>query len=170
MDNVVNQTEPQDVKPEAQPMGQDELDQLRKKSAEYLALAQRATADYQNLKKQAEKEKEDVLKFASAAVVLELLPVYDNLKRAVEHIPAAQRELEWGQGVGHIVAQFKQFFQKFGIEEIPTVGQPFDPSLHHAIGKEKVEGTAPETVIAEVGTGFMMQGKVIEPAKVRVAE
>lgn len=170
MDNQLNQTEPQDIKPDAQAMDPNELDLLRKKSEEYLALAQRATADYQNLKKQSEKDKEDIMKFASAAIVLELLPIYDNMKRAVEHIPANERSLDWAKGIGHIVTQFKQFFSKMGIEEIATVGQKFDPAKHHAIGKEKVEGTAPDTVIAEVGTGFMMQGKVIEPAKVRVAE
>jgi len=170
MDNQRLQSEPNDVKPAAEAMDSAELLELRKKSAEYLALAQRATADYQNLKKQAEKEKEDVMKFASAAIVLELLPIYDNMKRAVEHIPANEQSLDWAKGIGHIVTLFRQFFEKMGIQEIKTVGEPFNPELHHAVGKEKADGQAPDTVIAEVSTGFTMQGKVIEPAKVRVAE
>lgn len=170
MDSQIQPAEPIDVKPEAAPLAAEELQQIRAKADEYLAGWQRAKADYLNLKKQSEKEKEDIARFASAAMVMELLPIYDNMKRALEHIPADQRELEWVKGIGHILSQFRQFFAKFDLEEIKTVGEKFNPELHHAVGKEKVEGTAPDTIIAEVGTGFSIQGKVIEPAKVRVAE
>lgn len=143
---------------------------LKKQAAEYLAGWQRAKADYLNLKKQTEKEKEEVVKFAHAAFVLELLPIYDNLKRALAHVPPEERDKEWVKGVGHILQQFRQLFQTFGIEEIKTLGTTFDPNLHHAFAKEKRQGVAHGMILEEVKTGFTMNGRVITPAQVRVAE
>lgn len=147
-----------------------ELETLKKQAAEYLAGWQRAKADYLNLKKQSEKDKEELAQFANAALIIELLPIYDNLKRAVLHIPTEQREIEWVKGISHILQQFKQLFASLGLEEIKTVGQPFNHELHHAVGKEKRNGIAANMVLEEVKSGFTMHGRMITPAHVRVAE
>ncbi len=147
-----------------------ELEIAQKQAAEHLAGWQRAKADYLNLKRQTEKDKEELAKFANAALVIELLPIYDNLKRALKHVPEGEREKEWVKGVGHIMQQFTQLFSSLGIEEIKTTGEPFNHELHHAVGKEKREGTAPGTVIDEVHTGFTMHGRLVKAAQVRVAE
>lgn len=152
------------------PLTTSELELAQKQAADYLAGWQRAKADYLNLKKQTEREKSEIAKFANAALLVELFPIYSNLKRALEHVPAEQQETDWVKGVGHIVQQFKQLFQTFGIDEIKTAGERFNHDLHHAIAKEKRPGAEPGTILAELKTGFTMHGKVIEPAQVRVAE
>ncbi|MBI4089848.1 MAG: nucleotide exchange factor GrpE [Candidatus Kerfeldbacteria bacterium] len=149
---------------------QVELELLKKQAADYLAGWQRAKADYLNLKKQAEKENAELAKFANAALIIELLPIYDNLKRAIQHIPAEQRQVEWVKGINHILQQFKQLFASLGLEEIKTVGQPFNHELHHAVGKVKRNDLAPNMVAEEVKSGFLMHGRMITPAQVRVAE
>ncbi len=147
-----------------------EIQRLQQQASEYLAGWQRAKADYLNLKKQSEREKDEVIKFAHAALVLELLPIYDNLKRALRHIPPSEQDRDWVKGVRHIRQQFQRFFRDLEIVEIKTLGVPFDPNQHHAVAKEKRLGVAPGTILEEVKTGFMVGDKVIAPAQVRVAE
>lgn len=143
---------------------------LQLKAQEHLAGWQRATADYQNLKKQSDKEKQEIASFVTAQTVLEFLPIYDNLKRAVKHVPADQQDLDWVKGIAHIVKFFEETLRAFGMTVIPTIGQTFDPVQHHAISKLKKDGVAADTILEEVKTGFMMYDKVIEPAQVVVAE
>lgn len=149
---------------------EDVITNLQLKAQEHFASWQRAVADYQNLKKQTEKEKQEISSYATAQTVLLFTPVYDNLKRAVKHIPDDQQDLDWVKGVTHIIKQFEDTLQLFSITVIPTVGQPFDHAKHHAISKVKKEGVAADTILEEVKTGFMMHDKVIEPAQVVVAE
>lgn len=143
---------------------------LEAKAQEHFANWQRSVADYQNLKKQNEKDRQEVVQYAVSNTVLAFTPIYDNLKRAVKHIPAEQLELDWVKGVTHIIKQFEDALQLFSITVIPTVGQPFDHAKHHAVSKIKQEGVATDTILDEVKTGFTMNGKVIEPAQVVVAE
>ncbi len=148
----------------------DELAKLQKMSDEHLAGWQRAKADYLNLKRQAEKEKEDLAKFAQAGAVLQFLPIYDNLKRSTQHIPEEQMKEEWVKGVLHIHRQFEDTLKSMGITPIATVGSTFDPNLHHAVSKVKQDGIATDTIISEVKAGFMLGDRVLEPAQVTVAE
>lgn len=148
---------------------ESELQKLRHQADEYLKGWQRAKADYSNFKKQAEREKEEMIQFANAALLLQLLPIYDHFKRALEHVPDNARQTEWAKGVGHIRSQFQNFFKTLGIEEIPTVNQLFDPVRHEAITRERRPGVTPDTVVEELATGFTFRGKVLIPAKVKVS-
>lgn len=147
-----------------------DLERLQQQANEYLKGWQRAKADYLNLKKQSEREKEELTRFASATLILELLPIYDHFKRAMNHVPTDARQFDWVKGISHIQSQFQTLFQALGIEEVPTVGRQFDPALHEAVAKEKREGTAPNTVLEELSTGFRLEGKLLAPAKVKVSE
>lgn len=148
----------------------DKLALLEQQAKDHLAGWQRAKADYLNLKRQTEKEKQEIAQFAQAAAVLQFLPIYDNLKRAQQHIPADQLSQEWVKGVVHIQKQFEDTLKSMGITPIATVGQPFDPNQHHAVQKAKRDGDQPGTVVQEVKSGFMIGEKVLEPAQVVVAE
>ncbi len=159
-----------DVHSHHPPTPPSDLAALQRKADEHLAGWQRAKADYLNLKREAEREKAAMAQIAVASVVVDLLPVYDGMKRALQHIPEAVRGEEWAKGVSHVLDSFRQLFHRYGIEEIRTLGERFDHERHHAVAKERREGVAPETVIEELKTGFTMNGKVIEPAQVRVAE
>ena len=112
----------------------------------------------------------DLVGFATAQTVLAFIPVYDNLKRAIKHIPADQHADEWVKGVMHILKSFDGTLQTFNITPIESVGKQFDPAKHHAISHVKQDGAASGTIIEEIKTGFTMGDKVIEPAQVVVAE
>lgn len=148
----------------------NEIGKLQKMVDEHLEGWKRAKADYLNLKRQSEKEKEEIAQFAQAAAVMQFLPIYDNLKRAESHIPADQHNLDWVKGIKHIQKQFEDTMKQMGIEPIATVGQPFDPNLHHAVSKVKQEDAAPGIIIEELKSGFKVKDRVLEPANVIVAE
>ncbi len=148
----------------------DELEQAKQKMEEYLDGWKRAKADYINLKKESEKKQQESIQFANVALILQLLPIYDNFKLAMKHIPAEKREDEWVVGIQQIKDQFTDLLNKLGIEEIKTAGEQFDPALHEAVAKEKTEGKKSNTIIEEIKPGYKLYDKVLEPAKVKVAE
>lgn len=152
------------------PQAPVDLALLQKQAAEHLEGWKRAKADYLNLKKQTEKEKQELVDFANAGLLVQLLPLYDHFKRALAAIPEGERTKDWEKGVEAIFREFQMMLKALGVEEIPTVGQPFDPAKHHAVGKEKREGVDQGTILAETRTGFVLRGKVLGPAQVIVAE
>ncbi len=162
-------TDPQ-ILPETQGQPTDDVTRLQALSDEHLEGWRRAKADYLNLKKQTEKEKMDIAQFAVAQTIMSFLPIYDNLARALQHVPAEAHDQEWVKGLGHIRKQFEDAIKSLGLTIIPTVGQPFDPLKHHAVSKQKREGVEPGTILDEVKSGFMAGDRVLEPASVVVAE
>jgi len=158
----------------------DNLEILEKKNKEYLDGWQRAKADYLNLKKESEKRYQDLIKFANASLILEILPVMDNFKLAVSHIPKDQLKADWVIGIAHIKKQLADILKNLGIEEIKTVGEKFNPELHEAVSAETREkretehekhesGGSKGVIIKEVRSGYSMHGKVIQVAKVVVS-
>ncbi len=154
----------------AQPQPETELEKMQKQNQEYLDGWKRAKADYLNLKRDSEKEKMEIVQFANAGLLIELFPIYDNLKTALKHIPEGQQKEAWAQGFQHILRQFKDFLSTLKVEEIATEGKQFDPLLHEAVGKEKREGIPSGQILDEQQSGFTLQGKVIRHAKVIVSE
>lgn len=146
-----------------------ELKLAQQKMEEYMNGWKRAKADYLNLKRESEKKEQELVQFANAGLILQLLPVYDNFKLAWKHIPNEQVKVEWVIGIEHIKKQFGDILKNLGIEEIKTVGESFNPELHEAVAKEKKDGLKTDVVFEEVKSGYTLFGKVLEPAKVKVA-
>lgn len=136
-----------------------------------LAGWKRALADYENLKKQTEIEKQEFVRFANANLLLGLIPVYENLKLALVHAP---KNNEWTKGVEHIKNQFKQVFDYNGVEEIiPKAGDKFDIEIHEAVEHtDKIQISADNTdkskISKVVSCGYKLNSKVFVPAKVVV--
>ncbi|MCD4705496.1 nucleotide exchange factor GrpE [bacterium] len=129
----------------------------------------RALADYQNLLKQTAKEKQEFAKYANANLIVEILPVLNNFKMAVKHIPEDQKDSQWIQGITHIQNQLLSVLSANGIEEIKTVGEKFNPELHEAVESDNHKNSDKKgIIIKEVIPGYKMNGKVIIPAKVIV--
>jgi molecular chaperone GrpE len=148
-----------------------ELEIAKQKMEEYLNGWKRAKADYINLKKETEKKQGEMIQFANAAMILEILPIYDNFKLAWQHIPQEHKKNdEWLKGIEQIKKQFAELLKNVGIEEIKTVGEKFDPEVHEAVAKEKKEDMESDTVFEEIKGGYKLYDKVLEPAKVKVAE
>jgi len=148
-----------------------ELEIAKQKMEEYLNGWKRAKADYINLKKEKDKREQEMIQFANAALILEILPIYDNFKLAWRHIPEEHKKNdEWLKGIEQIKKQFYKLLTNVGIKEIKTVGEKFDPEVHEAVAKEKKEDMEGNTVFEEVKGGYKLYDKVLEPAKVKVAE
>ena len=146
-----------------QPSEADRLrEQLAQQEDKYLRLA----AEYDNYRRRTAKEKESIWTDAKADTAAALLPVYDNLERAVKQETADEA---YKKGVEMTMTQLKEVFAKLGIEEIPALGQTFDPNVHNAvlhIDDEKLG----ENEVAEVfQAGFRCGDKVLRFAMVKVA-
>ncbi len=157
---------------------EDELAKARAEAADYLAGWQRAKADYANLKKEMERAREELVKYACAGFISELLPVVDNFKKAAAHEPKfdatpppdAGQLKQWAAGIGQIRQQIDTVLKKAGVTAIEETGIAFDPSIHEAMMTRKQEGAAPDLVIQVLEPGYKLHDKVLRPAKVIVSE
>jgi len=136
---------------------------------EYLNGWKRAQADYQNLVKETARDKAEFVKFANAGLILELLPIMDNFKVAFTQIPEAEQKSAWVTGFSHIKKQLFDFLTANGVEEIKTVGEKLDVSIHEAVEYEEKSEKAEGEVIAERKGGYKLNGRVIQVAKVVVS-
>lgn len=142
--------------------------ELEEKCKEFEHKYMLALADYQNLARQSAKERRDSILYANEALILELLPVYDNLKLSVKHIND-ENSNSWLSGIQHVLQQFKKVLTEAGLSEIETIGKQFDPLTMEAIEKKETEDTKQSgTVAEEVKGGYKLQDKVITPARVIV--
>lgn len=137
-------------------------DSLREKEDQYLRLL----AEYDNYRKRSQKEKESTWSTARADTVKEFLPVYDNLERALKQETADEA---YAKGVEMIMTQFKTVLEKLGIQEIPALGEVFDPNVHDAVMHIDDENLGENTVAEVFQTGFQTSEKVIRHAMVKVA-
>jgi molecular chaperone GrpE len=142
--------------------------QLTKERDEYLGLLQRVQADFENYRKRAAREQERLVAHAHERLVRELLPVLDDLERALE---AAERheEATLVEGVRLVEQALRSALVKEGLAEIPTGGQ-FDPHVHEALLTQPSEQAEPGSVLEVVQRGYRLGDKVVRPARVIVAE
>lgn len=146
------------------------------KAEEYLHGWRRAKADYENLKKEVDRERREMGTFARAMAAMDFIPIYDNFKKAAAHEPTLSEGEEnkpfkqWMEGIQHIKTQFKDVLKQVGIEEVPTVGAPFDPRVHEAVEEREGAGVPPGQVIAELSGGYKMGDRVLQAAKVIIAK
>jgi len=128
----------------------------------------RKSADFDNLKRRTEKEKQDYYKFALAEVFHDLLGVLDNFERALAHRGDASSE-DFQAGIDMIARQLGETLKKYGVVEVPAVDLPFDPNVHEAVVREETESAAPGMVIGVLQKGYLLNDRLLRPARVRVA-
>jgi molecular chaperone GrpE len=135
---------------------------------EYLDLAQRVQADFENYRKRAAREQERLVAHAHERLVRELLPILDDLERALE---AAEQheEAKLVEGVKLVETSLRQALSKEGLVEIPTDG-PFDPHVHEAVLTQPSDDAEPGSVLDVVQRGYRVGDRVVRPAKVIVAQ
>jgi len=143
------------------------LEEEKAKAERYLSNWQRAEADFNNYKKRADQERGEVARFANIALVLNLLPVLDDLERAFNSLPATLAQLTWIDGIRLIHRKLQAILEAQGLSEIKTVGESFDPTVHEAVSQgEGEEGK----VIEELQKGYKLHDRVIRPALVVVGK
>jgi len=151
----------------------EELDKLRKRAAErdqYLDLAQRSRAEFENYQKRSQKERESDRKYAFGPLAYDLLPVIDNLERT---LAAARQGGDAGalvQGVSMVQGQFLEQLRRHGITRIEAkAGDPFDPNLHQAVMQQPTAEMEPNHVVQVIEPGYLNQDRVLRPARVIVS-
>ena len=130
----------------------------------------RTAADYDNFRKRSRRELEDAQKRGREELLRDLLPVFDNLERAVLHASQASDAKAVADGVQMVLKQFADTLGRIGIKRVPTVGSPFDPTLHEAIQQLETDQHPPGTIVAEVQPGYALGDRLVRPAMVVVAK
>ena len=127
-----------------------------------------ALADYQNLLRQTTKERKDTILYANESLILNLLPVYDNLKLSLQHAEADKQQ-PWFIGISHIIQQFKKLLEENGVKEIMTLDKKFDPITMEAVeNRSTSEKDQDGKVAEELKGGYYLHDKVIIPGRVAV--
>lgn len=129
----------------------------------------RTAADYDNFRKRTKKDLDDAERRGREEAVRELLPVFDNLERAVQASGAATDVHSIVEGVKMVLKLFEDQVGRLGISRVPTVGQRFDPAIHDAIQQKETDEHPPGTVIAEIVPGYRLGERLVRPAMVVVA-
>ena len=136
----------------------EELETLKKNLSEQEDKFLRLAAEYDNYRKRSQKEKESLYADARSDTVLAFLPVYDNLERALKQDTADEA---YKKGVEMTMTQLKQVLTKLGLEEIPALGQPFDPNLHNAVMHVEDDSVGENTIVEVFQAGFKAGDKVV---------
>jgi len=149
-----------------------ELDELRAERDEYKDRFMRALADAENARKRSDKDRREAENYGGSKLARDMLPVYDNMKRALEATTDEQREIAGPllEGVELTMRELLSVFKKHGIEVItPEVGDKFDPQLHQAMFEAPVPGTEAGDIIQVAAEGFMLHDRLLRPAQVGVS-
>ena len=161
---------------EAADAGQDEadkadhmqqaLDEANAKANEYLALAQRVQADFENFRRRTSKEKEELSAVVTQGMLKDMLPLLDNFERAMA--AEAKDGEAFQKGVEMIFTQFTEILKKNGLEHIEVEGQKFDPNFHQAVMRVQNADMEDDDIAQELQKGYMVKGRVIRPSMVQV--
>jgi molecular chaperone GrpE len=145
------------------------LEEKSKKADEYYGHYVRARADLDNVRKRVQKEKEDFVRYANERLLSEIIPILDNFERAfaaAEKVPATHN---FAVGVEMILKQLREALARYGVEELNPAGEPFDPAKHEAAETIETTEHADHTVVDVLQRGYVLNGRVVQPAVVRVA-
>jgi len=141
------------------------LAEEKEKSEKYLANWQRAQADFINYKRRNEQERAEVVNYANSTLILNMLPVLDDLERALAGVPDELARSPWLDGIKHIYRKLQAVLEAQGISVIEAEGKDFDPNFHEAV--MAVEGEEGK-VVEEISKGYKLRDRVIRPTKVKV--
>ncbi len=148
-----------------------ELTAAQEEAAKNWDLYLRCRADLENVRKRAQREKEESARFGNENLLREILPVFDNLERAVSHARgAAGCDDSLLQGVEMTLGQFGKVLERSGVTPIVALGQPFDPSRHEAMGQVEAADVAPNTVAQELQKGYLLSERLLRPALVMISK
>ncbi|UQG59183.1 nucleotide exchange factor GrpE [Marinobacter sp. M3C] len=173
VDNAAEENaETAEAAPESSPSA--DLEALQAKVQEFQEQVLRSQAEMQNVRRRAENDVEKAHKFAVEKFVKELLPVVDSLEKAVEstegHESSGDLVASIRQGVELTLDMFLSGLKKFNVERLNPVGEPFDPQYHEAMSMVPAPTAEPNSVVAVMQKGYLLNGRVVRPAMVMVAK
>jgi molecular chaperone GrpE len=146
------------------------LESAERKAEENYDLFVRLSAEFENFKKRSQREIEEFRKYANESIIKEILPVVDNLERAIlSSSEDGNPDSCMVAGVELTLKEILKVFEKFGVTPVEAVGNLFDPAYHQAVMQEPSEDCPENTVIKELQTGYMLRDRLIRPAMVAVS-
>lgn len=178
-DDDIRMHEPEPETAEAEPEEVDvtedlgeEIERLTNERDEMRDRFMRALADAENARKRGERDRREAEQYGGAKLSRDILPVFDNLKRALESVSDEHREVSGAliEGVELTMKELISIFKKHGIEPVsPEVGSKFDPQLHQAMFEAPVPGTKAGEIIQVMADGFILHDRLLRPAQVGVS-
>ena len=164
--------EPEEAEPTAEevPSEVDEKDELKKSLEEANDKYVRLYADFENYKKIAARNKEELLKYANDDLMSDVLTVIDHLELALQHTEEDKDPNPLAEGVELTLKEMRNVLEKHGLITIETLGKPFDPAVHHAMSQVETKEAKENTVVKEFRKGYMIKDRVLRAAMVGVAK
>jgi len=176
-----NPDDPTTATPEAQaadggadmsPAAIAELQAQAAKAKEHWDTLLRTTADFENFKKRAARERQDAVKFANESLLQKLVPILDTFDMALTAATNAKEGTAQSlqTGVSMILSQFRNTLTEAGLEEIDATGKPFDPNFHEAVSQQETDDVAEGTVVQQLRRGYKLKDRLLRPATVIVSK
>ncbi|EFK10509.1 co-chaperone GrpE [delta proteobacterium NaphS2] len=157
------------------PLSEMTKEQLIEKISEVQALADtnmdnylRSQAEMENMKKRFQKEKQELVKYGNEILTKQLLPVADNLEKALDHSKDENSLEALREGVDLTLKGLISVLEKAGVEVVQAIGAPFDPNFHEAVSEQMDDSAEPGTVLKELQKGYLLNDRLIRPAMVIV--
>ena len=149
-------------------VGPNTLPEAQETIAELNERIVRLTADFDNFRKRAQRDKDEARQFANQGLLEKLLPVLDNFEMALTAVKGADPSVR--DGVQMILNQLLSVLKESGVEPVDALGQPFDPNLHEALSQEETTDAEEGTVVQQVQCGYKLNDRLVRPARVVVAK
>jgi molecular chaperone GrpE len=147
-----------------------DADEVQRQRDEYYDRLLRKTAEFENYRKRVDRDRQSMAESATADLVRDLLPLVDDLERALKTEPSADSAEAYRRGVELIHRQLLEILRKRGVRPIDALGANFDPHFHEAVAYEAAEGRREGEVIEEFAKGYMLGDRLIRPSMVKVAK
>jgi molecular chaperone GrpE len=158
-----------DEAPEATRAAGPEIEDLKRQLDEKQDRLLRALAEVDNVKRRTQRERDDYVRYANESLVRELLPVLDNFDRALEAARATREAAKVVEGITLIQRELLRVLERVGVTRFSALGERFDPNRHEATGRTVSGDQPPDTIVAELAPGYMLNGRLVRPAQVVVA-
>jgi molecular chaperone GrpE len=149
---------------------QARLQQLEQEASTMRDQALRAAADLKNFKRRTEEERANLIRNATAGLIMKLLPILDDFDLAMQHVPADVAETSWFNGLQGVQRKIQTVLEGEGVKPIEALGQPFDPNFHDAVMHEDAGPEQAGKVTADLRRGYTLHERVIRPTMVKVGQ
>ena len=146
-----------------------DIDDLKRQLDEKQDRLLRALAEVDNVKRRTQRERDDYVRYANESLVRELVPVLDNFDRALEAARATREAAKVMEGITLIQRELLRVLERVGVTRYSALGERFDPNRHEATGRAVSGDQPPDTIVAELAPGYMLNGRLVRPAQVVVA-
>ncbi len=130
----------------------------------------RLRADFENTKKRLERDKQDAIKFANERLLIEILPIMDNLDRALASLNEGHDPEKVSKGLKMAQEELHQVLELHGVQRVKGLGEDFDPQIHEAVGAVEKEGAKEGSILEEIQRGYLLNGRLLRPSKVLIVQ